>query len=499
MAYFTHTTTLVGEGFVHSYGITDLEIIEIGGQWRLYSASFVDGGLAAYTLGPGQAAIALDARDAGASTGTIGVVNLTVATVAGNPVLVPAGQYDDRLAVHTLEADGGFGAIAQLPGTGGPLGHTTDTEVISFGNRSYLFSAQSGEAGLSKWKIRSDLSFRELGHRDDGNATHLGDIVDLDMIQIGRQKFLLAASAFDAGITAYEVDRNGRITFTDSVDADEFSSFAMPSVLDTAKLAGRNFVLMGATGTDTLSVYFFNRKGEMVETDVVRDNLATRFRDIAALEVFTVGGRVFVLAGGSDDGLSLFELSLDGTLFHLQSVADQMGTTLTNVSSIAAHVFGTEVQVFVSGEGEAGITQFSIDVGDIGLTLKGTGKSDTLTGSDADDLIYGGRGWDTLIGGGGSDRIYDGIGKDYMTGGAGADVFVFEPDGRGDIVTDYTPGQDLIDLSRFDMLYHYSAIDIAQKSWGFLLTVKGERIYLFVPLGQPHEVAEFDQSDFIFS
>jgi Ca2+-binding RTX toxin-like protein len=71
-----------------------------------------------------------------------------------------------------------------------------------------------------------------------------------------------------------------------------------------------------------------------------------------------------------------------------------------------------------------------------------------LTGGIGKDELYGGNGNDTLIGG---------IGKDQLIGGMGKDVFDFntlkETDvskHTRDIITDFSHGQDKIDLSTLD-------------------------------------------------
>ena len=94
-----------------------------------------------------------------------------------------------------------------------------------------------------------------------------------------------------------------------------------------------------------------------------------------------------------------------------------------------------------------------------GRTLTGTSGANTLTGGSENDVLSGLGGKDALKGLGGADVLNGGAGVDTLTGGAGADRFVFasaaeigngtSPSGR-DVITDFAPGQDRIDLSAID-------------------------------------------------
>ncbi|WP_354063690.1 M10 family metallopeptidase C-terminal domain-containing protein [Devosia sp. 2618] len=87
----------------------------------------------------------------------------------------------------------------------------------------------------------------------------------------------------------------------------------------------------------------------------------------------------------------------------------------------------------------------------------GTAGADKLVGTAGHDYLDGKAGNDTLSGGAGNDVLYGGAGRDVMTGGAGNDVFLFksvaEMGSTGatrDVITDFTKGQDKIDLSGVD-------------------------------------------------
>jgi len=90
------------------------------------------------------------------------------------------------------------------------------------------------------------------------------------------------------------------------------------------------------------------------------------------------------------------------------------------------------------------------------------GGNDRFNGGIGADNISGSDGNDMISGGNGSDRLSGDVGEDTLTGGAGNDRFVLAPtrdsstsvssltsfdSTRTDIITDFTDGQDLIELT----------------------------------------------------
>lgn len=87
--------------------------------------------------------------------------------------------------------------------------------------------------------------------------------------------------------------------------------------------------------------------------------------------------------------------------------------------------------------------------------------NDTLRGDQGDDILAGQQGRDRLFGSTGDDRLVGGQGHDHLSGGAGADRFVFrstdEIGGRAgatDVIVDFMPGTDVINLRRIDASEH---------------------------------------------
>lgn len=89
--------------------------------------------------------------------------------------------------------------------------------------------------------------------------------------------------------------------------------------------------------------------------------------------------------------------------------------------------------------------------------LAGFLGNDTLNGAAGNDILEGWSGNDSLVGGAGNDRLVGGRGKDVLSGGTGNDLFDVDAlnelgtsSRTCDVITDFTRGQDKIDLSSID-------------------------------------------------
>jgi hypothetical protein len=106
-------------------------------------------------------------------------------------------------------------------------------------------------------------------------------------------------------------------------------------------------------------------------------------------------------------------------------------------------------------------------------TLTGGAGKDSLDGGAGKDSLDGGAGADTLTGGAGNDTLTGGTGGDTLTGGAGNDIFVYTNPNQSnrltltenvtfDTITDFTQGQDKIQLTGLTTAAQYTAQNLVQ-------------------------------------
>lgn len=495
MAWLKHKTTLSAD-LPHMAGITALDGLAIGAGAYLYLGSERDDGLSVFSLTSGGTAGFSDQLGASSRRGTFGLNDIEVLSLADQDVLLPSGMWDDRLAIHRIDAGGGLGGLKQLGADSALIGAMELIQPVQVADRSFLIAAQRGQEGFRSFRLRDDLSLEHRRHIADTETTYAQDVTAMTGAQIAGRSFFFTGSA-EAGVSSYWMGKWGNVKARDSLGAEDGWGITAPSVMETAVVNDTGFVLVGAAGAGSLSVLRVNPWGGLFQEDHQLDSLTTRFDGITALETVSVQGRSFVLAGGSDDGITLFELAPDGQLFELQTLADSNDMTLSDISAIHAQPVGNEVQIFVASASEPGLTQFTFTPGALGESLAGRNGDDRLSGGAGDDLLTGFGGDDRLSGGAGDDRLIDGAGVDVMIGGAGADVFVFVQDSRMDQVRDFTPGEDRLDLSDFPLLYDMERLQFTQKDYGVLIRYGADRFRLEAEEGQLL-VEDLGAGDFVF-
>lgn len=103
--------------------------------------------------------------------------------------------------------------------------------------------------------------------------------------------------------------------------------------------------------------------------------------------------------------------------------------------------------------------------------------ADTLRGGTGADSLWGGQDNDQLFGDAGDDRLSGDLGDDTLTGGAGSDTFVFGPGGGHDVVTDFTKGEDRLDIRA--LAAAHATFTLSDTSAGAMITFStGETVSL---------------------
>lgn len=202
------------------------------------------------------------------------------------------------------------------------------------------------------------------------------------------------------------------------------------------------------------------------------DELKKQMVEVDGTTMIDLGdGRVVILDGVGISDLSATQFSLEAsTAKGLAQSGAVTGTKIAPNSSLNTaigtegndQIYGNGTAMLVGGDGDD--MYFVRGEGDRVFESAGGGNDTVLLYANSYTMDAGvenvntkndtgvsitGNGLANIINGGdGADRIAGGAGADRLTGGGGDDVFVYSSlrDG-GDTITDFTAGQDMIDVS----------------------------------------------------
>ena len=439
MGELTRVTQAVRSGAADMSHVTDLTIVD--GQ--LYASTRHDGTLDSWTISGGG----LSLRDAQSYAGTLRPGDtgwITPLDVATGTLLLTGGATSGGLFLSDPDAAGGRDTPVALTGTTNTYGTLHHTTAITAENGTHVvYGGIAGQTGLAQLTFNGagDL----IGRRTvaDLDRTYGTDIAGTATATVGGTTYIYTASATEHGISSWSVARNGTLTAAQDMGNPDGLWISAPTAPASVALGGQTFLVLAAAGTDSLTVVRTRPDGSLQIVDHLLDARETRFGGVAALEVVSHNGAVYVIAGGTDDGITVLQMLPDGQLVTRATIADTTGMTLDNVSAIAATGSGDGLDIFVSSSSEDGITRLRYDAGPAGQTLVAA-AGQTLIGTTGTDVLIGSIGDDRLNGGQGDDILRDGGDIDVMAGGAGANTFVFA-EGR-DRITDFDINLDCLSL-----------------------------------------------------
>lgn len=493
MPGFSYVTTLLGSATQGLETLDDLDVVHGASGVTLYATSRFGQSVTTLDLGAGVAQVSAQAA-LPVSLSALGGVELELLEMDGAMRAIALSPGAAALPSFAVRDAGDLGTTPDYLNGAGLGGSVRALATVHIGQQQFLFTAQAGQSGVTGYRVSGpDAVAAQAGSGAPANGSGApSGITAMISADIGLKNFLFAVSDSANRVYSYEVASSGALLAKGSLGAAEGLGLNTPTALEQVQIDGKTFLLVAAAGSSSISVMQVNPDGGLSPTDHVVDDLTSRFQSITSLDTITIDGRAYVVAGGADDGLSLFTLLPNGRLLHLDSIEDQVNQSLNNVEAVAlAHVAG-QLQVFAGSATEAGLSQFTITLDRDGVEHTAPGIGARVEGTGAGDLLRGGVGNDDLRGGGGDDILMDGAGQDMLWGGGGRDIFVLSGDGEADQIRDFQSGLDTIDLSDWSMLRSVAQLDISSITNGGLIQYGDESLRLYSLDGSALSVTQIE-------
>lgn len=376
-----------------------------------------------------------------------------VQSLADMPGIVRAGTRESDVMAGSVRADrlnggdgrdfidGGYGNDVLIGGGGNDvliggegddiLRGGADNDRLVAGNGSNILDGGDGNADVADYQL-SDVAIDVRLTENGRGMVHVGDevrdrLIGIEQVWGGVYDDRLTGSA--RGEVMYGGNGNDVIR-TGGARAGEIDNVAGDNGDDTIIFEGGRIEADGGWGED---VFVIKRGTIFIQDSDTNVDTLDFFQLNYGVELSQIqGNRNFF---SSAEPRVIDETSLNGSI----SVIDRViGSRFADIMSA-----DEDGAIFFGGSGADTLSGARGDD-----ELYGEAGNDVLFGGGGDDILLGGDGRDTIGGGDGDDLIAGGAGADILTGGAGYDDFVWDADhlfGR-DTITDFTRGEDVIDL-----------------------------------------------------
>ncbi|NHF73686.1 calcium-binding protein [Paracoccus xiamenensis] len=477
----------------YSDNITDLAIVDTAAGSILVSTSNLGSSLF-YKLSDADKAAASLARANPLKFGTYySSPRMEVVQRDGNDLIVYTGMQGSVNSGLQVFSSGKPGRFVPLFPTTQIPGDVVATKHFEIDGQGYMLFARDGVMGMSLFEMSDSARLRKVGEVKPMSGFAVdAEFVDLDVISVNGGTFGYAASSQGNMLAVFRLSDAG-IALTGRIDAGNTIGISAPREVAAVATASGNYLIVTGAHSDSITVFRISSSGGLSLADHVVDSGSTRFQATTAMAVVEMQGRAFIFVGGGDDGISVMTLDGQGRLILLTSIEDTDALALANVSAIEARVIGDRIAVFVTSGTEIGITQFSFDPGNIGVSRVRSGNN---RGRDGDDILVGVGGSSALSGGAGDDILVAREGVVHMRGGLGSDIFVPGHGASMVVIHDYDPRYDQLDLSELAFVRSIAQLQIVPTSTGALLTAGTVKVEIMTKNGTMLRPSDFTEQMF---
>ena len=201
----------------------------------------------------------------------------------------------------------------------------------------------------------------------NGQLTSAGGVSNVNVnsvisSKIGGITYLFAASRADSKVYSYQVaTSDGALTLKDTTSDNDTLQIKGTSALATAVIADKIFLFVAGVTDDGVSVFEVTDTGTLTYKTSISDNSDLQISGTSSLTTVVRGSKTFLVVAGAKEGFSIFELANDGSLSQSSLLWDILDFNIKGTSSLTTIVIGARDFLFIASAAEAkGISNYEI-------------------------------------------------------------------------------------------------------------------------------------------
>jgi len=131
--------------------------------------------------------------------------------------------------------------------------------------------------------------------------------------------------------------------------------------LISTQINNTDFLIIGNKAENAIEVHQINEKGRLQQISFFVDTDTTYLKTNITTQLVKIGEQQFVFVGGLDTGLSCLQLTGNGKLNHIQSMADDSTMFLNGIIGMSTLEIDGNTYLFTGGFIDGGISSFRVN------------------------------------------------------------------------------------------------------------------------------------------
>ena len=307
----------------------------------------------------------------------------TGAILASNLRIIPFGELGDATVTITASRPGRLDVVLVLrvqvldlklaltdSKTGFTLNPYSSATTALLDATTYLFTAGK------------DISVDSVSA--NGQLTSAGGVSNINVnsvisSKIGGATYLFAASRADSKVYSYQVaTSDGALTLKDTISDDNILQIKGTSALATAVIADKTFLFVAGATDDGVSVFEVTDTGTLTYKTSISDSDTFYIAGTSSLTTVVISGETFLVVAGAKEGFSIFELANDGSLSQ-SSIALNLLNPNLKASSLATAIFVSKTYLFIASAAADAIEISNYEIRSDGTPAQGSNYPDDAT------------------------------------------------------------------------------------------------------------------------
>ena len=292
-----------------------------------------------------------------------GVYSVTTAEVGRMTYLFVAGRDDDGVSVFSVANNGDLNNVHNVSDDSNlELNGASSVTTAEVGRMTYLFVAGRDDDGVSVFSVANNGDLNNVNNISDDSSLELNGDRSVTTAEVVGMTYLFVAGDVDNGVSVFSVANNGDLNNVTNVSDDSILNLDGARSVTTAEVGGMTYLFVAGGNDDGVSVFSVANNGALNNVTNVSDDSRLLLDGAQSVTTAEVGGMTYLfVTGGNDDGVSVFSVANNGDLNNVTNVSDDSRLLLDGAQSVTTAEVGGMTYLFVASRDDDGVSVFRVD------------------------------------------------------------------------------------------------------------------------------------------